>query len=236
MNLIEVRQLEVGYGDIQILWGIDLHLLPGEVISLVGSNGAGKSTLINTISGLIRPRRGEIFFEGKAITGLMPPEIVTKGIAQVPEGRKLFAGMTVWENLMIGAYTRTDKRDIEADLAFVFQLFPRLNERKRQLAGTLSGGEGQMCAIGRALMSHPKLLLIDELSLGLSPLMVDTLIQSIAQIHQKGATILLVEQDVQVALENTNRGYVLETGRINLSGKSADLLNNGMIKKAFLGI
>lgn len=234
--MLEVKGLEVAYGDIKILWGIDLEIKKGEIVSIVGANGAGKSTLIRAISGLNKPLQGKIIYEGSNITNLLPEEIVNRGISQVPEGRKLFAGMTVYENLMMGAYSRNDKKVIAEDLNFVFHLFPRLEERKKQIAGTLSGGEQQMCAIGRALMSHPKLLLIDELSLGLSPLLVDSLIDAIEQIHQRGASILLVEQDVQLALEHADRGYVLETGRITLSGDSKELLNNSKIKEAYLGI
>jgi branched-chain amino acid transport system ATP-binding protein len=234
--MLEIQGLEVAYGDIKVLWGIDVEIKEGEIVSIIGSNGAGKTTLIRTISGLNKPLQGEIVYDGSNINHLLPGEIVIKGISQVPEGRKLFAGMTVLENLMMGAYLRDDKKEIEEDLAFVFHLFPRLCERGRQIAGTLSGGEQQMCAIGRAIMCHPKLLLIDELSLGLSPLLVDSLIEAIGQIHRRGTSILLVEQDVQIALENSDRGYILETGRITLSGDSKELLNSPQVKKAYLGI
>lgn len=234
--MLEVKGLEAAYGDIKILWGIDIEIKEGEIVSIVGSNGAGKSTLIRTISGLHKPLQGEIVYDGSNITHLLPGEIVIRGISQVPEGRKLFAGMTVYENLMMGAYSLKDKKMIREDLDFVFHLFPRLCERSKQLAGTLSGGEQQMCAIGRALMSHPKLLLIDELSLGLSPILVESLIDAIEQIHRRGASILLVEQDVQIALEHADRGYVLETGRITLSGNSKELLDSPQVKKAYLGI
>jgi branched-chain amino acid transport system ATP-binding protein len=234
--MLEVKGLEAAYGDIKILWGIDIEIKEGEIVSIVGSNGAGKSTLIRTISGLHKPLQGEIVYDGSHITHLLPGEIVIRGISQVPEGRKLFAGMTVYENLMMGAYSRNDRKVIEEDLNFVFHLFPRLFERGTQLAGTLSGGEQQMCAIGRALMSHPKLLLIDELSLGLSPILVESLIDAIEQIHRRGASILLVEQDVQIALEHADRGYVLETGRITLSGNAKEVLDSPQVKKAYLGI
>jgi branched-chain amino acid transport system ATP-binding protein len=234
--MLEIRAIEVAYGDIQVLWGINLEVQQGEIVSIVGSNGAGKSTLIRTISGLIRPLRGDIFYLGTMITHLLPSQIVMKGISQVPEGRKLFAGMTVQENLMMGAYCRSNHKEIEGDLNFVYHLFPRLAERKNQIAGTLSGGEQQMSAIGRALMSHPRLLLIDELSLGLSPLLVDNLMEAIGQIHGRGASILLVEQDVQIALEHAHRGYVLETGRIVLSGRSKDMLENPEVRRSYLGI
>ena len=234
--MLEVKGLEAAYGDIKVLWGIDIEIKEGEIVSIVGSNGAGKSTLIRTISGLHKPLQGEIVYDGSHITHLLPGEIVIRGISQVPEGRKLFAGMTVYENLMMGAYSRNDRKVIEEDLNFVFHLFPRLFERGTQLAGTLSGGEQQMCAIGRALMSHPKLLLIDELSLGLSPILVESLIDAIEQIHRRGASILLVEQDVQIALEHADRGYVLETGRITLSGNAKEVLDSPQVKKAYLGI
>lgn len=235
--MLEIRGLEVAYGDIQVLWGIDLVINEGEIVSLVGSNGAGKSTLIRTISGLTRSLKGEILYDGKDITALKPSEIVALGISQVPEGRKLFSGMTVRENLMMGAYSRKGKDAIAQDQRFIYELFPRLEERKKQLAGTMSGGEQQMCAIGRALMTRPKLLLIDELSLGLSPLLVEHLLDAIEKIYERwGTSILLVEQDVQTALEHAGRGYVLETGRIVLSGLASDLLANPQIKQSYLGI
>lgn len=234
--MLEVKGLDVAYGDIQVLWGINLDIQEGEIVSVVGSNGAGKSTLIRSISGLLQILQGEILYNGAYITYLTPSQIVTRGISQVPEGRKLFSGMTVQENLMMGAYCRGNRKEIDENLYFVYHLFPRLEERRKQIAGTLSGGEQQMCAIGRALMSHPKLLLIDELSLGLSPLLVDSLLEAIEQIHQRGTSILLVEQDVQTALEHADRGYVIENGRITLSGKSQDILENSKVKSAYLGI
>lgn len=235
--MLEIRGLEVAYGDIQVLWGIDLAVHEGEIVSLVGSNGAGKSTLIRTISGLTRSFKGEIRYNGKDITTLKPSEVVALGISQVPEGRKLFSGMTVQENLAMGAYSRKNKEAIAQDLRFIYELFPRLEERKKQLAGTMSGGEQQMCAIGRALMTRPKLLLIDELSLGLSPLLVENLLEAIEKIYERwGTSILLVEQDVQTALEHAARGYVLETGRIVLSGSAGELLANPRIKQSYLGI
>lgn len=236
LAMLEVRRLEVAYGDIRVLWSVDLDIHEGEIVSLIGSNGAGKSTLIRTITGLIRPLQGGIFFDGNSITHFLPGEIVMRGISQVPEGRKLFSGMTVQENLMMGAYCRNDRKEIERDLQFVYNLFPRLEERRKQIAGTLSGGEQQMCAIGRGLMSHPKLLIVDELSLGLSPLLVDSLMHAIEEIHCRGTSILLVEQDVQIALEHADRGYVIETGRIILSGNSQSLLENPEVKRSYLGI
>jgi len=235
--MLEIRALEVAYGDIQVLWGIDLDVREGEIVSLVGSNGAGKSTLIRTISGLTRSFKGEILYNGQDITRLKTSEIVGLGISQVPEGRKLFFGMTVQENLMMGAFSRKDKEAVAQDLRFTYELFHRLEERKKQLAGTMSGGEQQMCAIGRALMTRPKLLLIDELSLGLSPLLVENLLDAIGKIYERwGTSILLVEQDVQTALEYSGRGYVLETGRIVLSGSASDLLENPRIMQSYLGI
>lgn len=234
--MLEIRGLEVGYGDIQVLWGVDLDIHEGEIVSLVGSNGSGKSTLIRTISGLVRPRKGTIRFKGDDIGGHKPSEIVSLGISQVPEGRKLFSGMTVQENLLMGAYRRSAGNGVADDLRFTYDLFPRLDERKKQLAGTMSGGEQQMCAIGRALMTRPKLLLVDELSLGLSPVLVESLMEALLQVHRRGTSILLVEQDVQIALENAHRGYVLETGRIVLSGTAEAVLENPRIKTSYLGI
>jgi branched-chain amino acid transport system ATP-binding protein len=234
--MLEIRGLEVGYGDIQVLWGVDLDIREGEIVSLVGSNGAGKSTLIRTISGTIRPRGGSISFMGADITGKKPSDIVSLGISQVPEGRKLFSGMTVQENLLMGAYRRTDRKEIEEDLKFLYGLFPRLEERRKQLAGTMSGGEQQMCAIGRALMTRPKLLLVDELSLGLSPVLVENLMEALLKVHARGTSILLVEQDVQIALENAHRGYVIETGRIVLDGDARSVLDSPRIKTSYLGI
>jgi branched-chain amino acid transport system ATP-binding protein len=234
--MLEVRGLEVGYGDIQVLWGINLEVREEEIVALVGSNGAGKSTLLRTISGLNQPFNGGIFLHEDEITSFPPRSIVMRGISQVPEGRKLFSGMKVGDNLMMGAYCRNDREGIEEDLAFIFELFPRLQEREKQIAGTLSGGEQQMCAVGRALMSRPRFMLIDELSLGLSPLLVDHLIEAIEQVHERGTGVLLVEQDVQMALEHSQRGYVIETGRITLSGNSQDLLEDPEVKRSFLGM
>lgn len=237
--MLEVRSLDFAYGDVQVLWDINISIEAGEVVALVGSNGAGKSTLLKTIAGLYRPRRGEILFDGQAITERPADERVHQGIALVPEGRQLFYGMTVRENLMIGAYARAgrDGRDeILRDLAAVYELFPELRERESQLAGTLSGGEQQMCAIGRGLMSAPKLLLIDELSLGLAPVIVDRLMETIQAIHERGVTLFLVEQDVQAAFQMAHRGYVLETGHIVQQGSSQDLLEDEAIKRAYLGI
>jgi branched-chain amino acid transport system ATP-binding protein len=234
--LLRIEGLEAGYGEIQVLWDIHLKIDRGETVSLLGSNGAGKSTLIWTITGLLKPQRGEIYFEDIALSPLSTDRIVKKGICQIPEGRRLFAGLSVRENLMMGAFSRGDKEETNRDLDWIFDLFPALAERKSQLGGTLSGGEQQMCAIGRGLMSRPQLLLIDELSLGLAPVIVDELVKTLEVIKKRGTTIFLVEQDVHLALEHTQRGYVLETGRIVLSGSSRELLNNPHVKAAYLGM
>jgi branched-chain amino acid transport system ATP-binding protein len=234
--LFKTEALEAGYGEIQVLWDIHLQIDRGEVVALLGSNGAGKSTLIWVITGLLKPRKGEIYFEDIALSSLTPDRIVKKGICQIPEGRRIFSGMSVRENLMMGSFSREDKAEVMRDLEWVFHLFPGLAERKNQLGGTLSGGEQQMCAIGRGLMSRPKLLLIDELSLGLAPVIVDELVKTLDVINKRGTTIFLVEQDVQLALEHVQRGYVLETGRIVLSGSAQELLCDPHVKTAYLGI
>jgi branched-chain amino acid transport system ATP-binding protein len=233
--LLRVDRLNVAYGDVQVLWDVSLEVRRGEMLALIGANGAGKSTLLATISGLLRPRSGRIVFDGREVTGAPADAIVQAGIAHVPQGRRLFAGLTVKQNLMLGAYTRRDAEQ-EKDLAWVFDTFPRLSERRQQLAGTMSGGEQQMCAIGRALMSRPKLLLIDEPSLGLAPVVVDDLLDVLRKVHEQGTTVLMVEQDIQTALEEADRGYVIETGHITLTGPAAELLANEDIKKAYLGI
>jgi branched-chain amino acid transport system ATP-binding protein len=208
----------------------------GEVVALIGANGAGKTTLLMTLSQLIKPRSGSVRFAGRDLTRARPEEVVGAGIVHVPQGRRLFAGLTVRENLLQGTYLRRDPAQIEEDLEWVYSLLPRLKERAKQLAGRLSGGEQQMCAIGRGLMSRPSLLLIDELSLGLAPLVVDNLLELIAEINRKGTTVLLVEQDVQVALEHAHRGYVLETGRIVQSNSAPLLLEDPRIRQAYLGL
>jgi len=235
-TLLEVKDLSSGYGQVQILWDISLEVKQGEVVALIGANGAGKTTLLYTLSQLIKPRSGSIRFAGRDLTRARPEEVVGAGIVHVPQGRRLFAGLTVRENLLQGTYLRRDSVQIEADLEWVFSLLPRLKERSNQLAGRLSGGEQQMCAIGRGLMSRPSLLLIDELSLGLAPLVVDTLLDLISQINRKGTTVLLVEQDVQVALEHAHRGYVLETGRIVQTNSAPLLLEDPKIRQAYLGL
>jgi branched-chain amino acid transport system ATP-binding protein len=233
--LLRIRNLSVAYGDVQVLWGIDLDVLPGEIVALVGANGAGKSTLLSTISGLLMPFDGDIVFDGRNIAGATTQQIVDLGIVQVPEGRRLFPAMTVRDQLLLGAFRRNDKAQVRADLTHVLDLFPRLKERINTLAGKLSGGEQQMVAIGRALMSRPRLLMIDELSLGLAPVVVEQLVEIIQQINRQGTTVLMVEQDVHTALEQATRGYVLETGRITLSGTANDLLGDERVKRAYLG-
>jgi len=237
--LLRLENLNGGYGEIQVLWDINLEVGEGEVVALIGANGAGKTTLLNTISGLVRPRHGEIYFRDQPITKLHSAQRVGMGICQIPEGRQLFSGMTVRENVLMGAYARptSEKQAVADDLEWIFRLFPELKERELQLAGTLSGGEQQMCAIGRGLMGHPALLLIDELSLGLAPVIVDRLMQVIREIfQQRRMGMLLVEQDVQVALELSTRGYCLETGHIAMEGSCSNLLASEHIRRAYLGI
>jgi branched-chain amino acid transport system ATP-binding protein len=229
--------LDAGYGDVQILWSVSLAVASGEAVALIGSNGAGKTTLLRALSGTVPTRGGRVLFKGQDITGLSPDRRVALGLAHVPEGRQVFNGMTVRENLMMGAYTRRDGRaEVQADLGRVLGLFPVLAERRDQLAGTLSGGEQQMVAIGRGLMGRPELLLIDELSLGLAPVVVERLAEAVREVHRAGTTILLVEQDVQTALEMAARGYVIANGRVAMQGASAELLRSPEIREAYLGI
>jgi branched-chain amino acid transport system ATP-binding protein len=235
--LFQVEKLTTGYGDIQVLWGVDLNVQAGEIVCLVGSNGAGKSTLLRCISGLLPPMGGRILLRGKPLSLAKPDEILEAGIAQVPEGRRLFSAMSVRNNLLMGAYLRRDGMGaIQKDLEFVFGLFPILSERIRQSAGTLSGGEQQMCAIARGIMSKPALLMIDELSLGLAPLVVERLSEALLQVNQSGISILLVEQDVMTAFELARRGFVLESGRVTLSGPTSELANNPTFQEAYMGI
>lgn len=234
--LLKIDNINVAYGDVQVLWDLELEVRQGEIVALVGANGAGKSTTLATISGLLSPKSGGIYFEGKNIAGASTQSIVEAGIAHVPEGRRLFGALTVRENLLMGAYLRKDKAGIEADLQRMFELFPRLRERFNQLAANLSGGEQQMVAIGRGMMARPKLLMIDELSLGLAPVIVESLIEIIDQVNKSGTTVLIVEQDVQTALEQATRGYVLETGHVTLSGSAPSLLEDERVKKAYLGL
>lgn len=236
-NLFRVEMLITGYGDIRVLWGVDLDVQAGEIVCLVGPNGAGKSTLLRCISGLLPSMGGRILLRGKDLSHAKPDETLQAGIAQVPEGRRLFAAMSVKNNLLMGAYLRRDGLEaIQKDLEFVFTLFPILSERMRQSAGTLSGGEQQMCAIARGLMSKPSLLMIDELSLGLAPLVVERLSEALVQVNQSGVSILLVEQDVMTAFELSRRGFVLESGRVTLSGPTSDLSSNPAFQEAYMGI
>lgn len=233
--MLVLEDVNVYYGAIHALKGISLEVYKGEIVTLIGSNGAGKSTSLKSISGLLRPKQGKLSFNGLDLASVQPQEIVTKGISQVPEGRRVFANMTVMENLELGAYLRKDKSEIKKDIVNIFNLFPRLNERKNQLSGTLSGGEQQMLAMGRALMSRPKLLLLDEPSMGLAPILVKQIFSIIKEINQTGTTILLVEQNAHMALSIAHRAYVLETGRIVLSGDAKELAASEEVRKAYLG-
>jgi len=233
--MLSVKDLNVYYGVIQALKGISFHLDQGEVVALIGANGAGKSTTLKTISGIMHPREGSIVFNGEDITSKPAQDIVKMGIVHVPEGRKIFARMTVLENLYMGAFTVNDKAQINRDIQQMFERFPRLAERKNQLGGTLSGGEQQMLTIARGLMSHPKLLLLDEPSMGLAPLLVEQIFEIIQTINEQGTTILLVEQNAQMALAVSNRAYVIETGSITIEGNGDDLLKNDSVVKAYLG-
>jgi len=233
--MLKVDNLQVYYGAIHALQGVSFHLEEGEIVALIGANGAGKSTVLNTISGILRPRAGSVTFEGQEIHTTPPQEIVRKGVIQVPEGRKIFSRMTVAENLEMGAYTHTDRATISRDMEAVFERFSRLRERRSQLGGTLSGGEQQMLAIGRGLMAHPKLLLLDEPSMGLSPILVEQIFDIIQDINEQGTSILLVEQNAQMALAIADRAYVLETGKITMRGTGDDLLKDPSVIKAYLG-
>jgi len=236
--MLRIKNLHAYYGRIKALDNVSLHVRPGEIVSLIGANGAGKTTVLNTISGLIRFSQGEIRFEDSKINGLRPEKIVAAGISQVPEGRQIFAPLTVRENLELGAYLRFKKKEnegITSDLDRVFQLFPRLKERSGQIAGTLSGGEQQMLAIGRALMAKPKLLLLDEPSMGLAPLIVKDIMNTVSELRKGGMTILMVEQNARASLTISDRGYVLETGRVVLQGPSDELMDDSDVKRAYLG-
>ncbi|MDZ4676524.1 MAG: ABC transporter ATP-binding protein [Oligoflexia bacterium] len=235
-SVLSVKNIRVKYGNIEALKGVSFEVNKGEIISLIGANGAGKSTTLRTISGLLKPVSGEILFEGKPIHGMKAHEIVRLGLLQSPEGRGIFANLTVLENLEMGAYTRKDsKAEINKDLEYVYSLFPRVKERLKQQAGTLSGGEQQMLAMSRALMGKPKLLLLDEPSLGLAPQIVDTIFNIIRKINKEGTTILLVEQNAHQALNVSHRGYVVETGEIVLTGPGKELLTNSKVREAYLG-
>lgn len=233
--MLRVEDINVYYGAIHAIKGISLEVNDGEIVALIGSNGAGKSTTLRTISGLMKPKTGRIMYDGEDITGVPAHKIVGKGLCQVPEGRHVFANMTVLENLELGAYLRTDKEGIAKDMEMVFEKFPRLLERKDQLSGTLSGGEQQMLAMARALMSRPKLLLLDEPSMGLAPLLIKEIFNIIKEINASGTTVLLVEQNANMALSIADKAYVLETGRITLSGTAAELASSEEVRKAYLG-
>lgn len=235
-NLLRVEGISAGYGDVRVLWDVSIDVNAGELVALIGSNGAGKTTLLRVLSGLLPPTDGRVLFGDREITHWPSESIVGAGIVHVPQGRHLFQGMTVEQNLMMGAYTRQDRAEVRRNLSRVYELFPVLRDRARQAAGSMSGGEQQMLAIGRGLMAGPKLLLVDELSLGLSPVAVDNILQVIDDIHAAGTTTLIVEQDVQVALEHADRGYVLENGQIALSGPAAELLRSTEVQRAYLGI
>jgi branched-chain amino acid transport system ATP-binding protein len=230
--MLEVEGLSAGYGQVAVLWDVGLEVGDAEIVALVGSNGAGKTTLLRAISGLIRPSTGEVRFDGQPLAGLRPEQIVGRGIAHVPEGRHLFQGLTVRENLMAGGYAHRDGADLERAVG----LFPRLEGLMSQIAGSLSGGEQQMCAIARGLMSRPKLLMIDELSLGLAPNLVDQIVERLGHVPEEGTSLLVVEQDVDAALRIASRGYVLETGRIAASGSSSELAEDPRVREAYLGV
>jgi branched-chain amino acid transport system ATP-binding protein len=234
--LLRVRDLNVAYGEVHVLWNVALEVRQGEIVALVGANGAGKSTLLSTISGLLQPRSGSIEFAGRQIAGAGAQRIVDLGIAHVPEGRRLFPAMSVRDQLLLGAFRRRDRSAVEADLERVLGIFPRLRERLHQLAGNLSGGEQQMVAIARGLMARPRLLMIDELSLGLAPVLIEHLMDTIGQLNADGMTILIVEQDVQAALERATRGYVLDTGHIVLSDDADSLVRDERVRQAYLGV
>jgi branched-chain amino acid transport system ATP-binding protein len=236
MATLEVRDINTYYGNIHALQGVSIVVRDGEIVTLIGANGAGKSTTLRTISGILQPRQGQITLDGRQINGLPPHRIVELGVCQVPEGRRIFPRMTVLENLEMGAFARKDRGQLGADLDRVFELFPRLKERVGQKGGTLSGGEQQMLAIGRALMSRPKILLLDEPSMGLAPILVETIFRTVQEINQQGVTVLLVEQNALMALQVANRGYVLETGAIVLDDTAVNLRENETVQKAYLGI
>lgn len=235
MSLLEVKDLVVSYGGIEALKGISFSVDEGQIVTLIGANGAGKSTTLRAITGIVPVKSGTILYNGEDITGMDTQKVVERGIALVPEGRRVFANLTVLENLKIGAYLRKDTAQIQKDIEYIYKLFPRLEERSWQLAGTLSGGEQQMLAVGRALMAKPKMILMDEPSMGLSPLLVKEIFAIIQEVNKQGITILLVEQNAKMALAISDRAYVLETGNISIEGNAADLLNDPRVKKAYLG-
>jgi branched-chain amino acid transport system ATP-binding protein len=236
MSLLDIKSIDIYYGDVQVVYGVALHIDEGEIISMIGANGAGKSTILKCISGLINTTSGEMYFNNEPIQNIPPEQVVDKGIIQIPEGRRLFTLMTVEENLEVGAFNREADKVKEETLKEVYNLLPRLEERKKQLAITLSGGEQQMLAIGRGLMSKPKLLMLDEPSLGLAPILIRDIFETIKKISEQGVTVLLVEQDVRHSLSMSDRGYVLEHGRIAMEGSGQDLLENPHIRDAYLGV
>lgn len=236
MITLDVENVHTYYGHIHALKGISFTVEQGEIVTLIGANGAGKSTTLKTISGLLRPRQGRILLEGNDLGAYPAHEIVARGVVQVPEGRRIFGRLSVTENLEMGAYTVTDRAEIARRMDFVFTIFPRLKERRHQTGGTLSGGEQQMLAIGRALMAQPRIMLMDEPSMGLAPVLVESIYEVISDLHQKGTTILLVEQNARMALSVANRGYVLETGHIVLEGSAQDLMTNPQVQAAYLGL
>jgi branched-chain amino acid transport system ATP-binding protein len=235
MNLLDVKNLQVSYGGIQAVRGIDFHIEQGELVTLIGANGAGKTTTLKTLVGMVKKSGGGIEFDGKDCASIAPHDFVRNGLVMVPEGRGIFARLTVEENLKMGAYYRNDKAQIQDELTRIYDLFPRLKERFRQLAGTLSGGEQQMVAMGRAMLSKPKLLLLDEPSMGLAPIIVQKIFEIIRMVAAEGVTMLLVEQNARLALEVSQRGYVMESGKITIGGPAADLLNDERVRNAYLG-
>lgn len=236
MALLKMSGIKVAYGNVEVLHGIDLHVDEGEIVCILGANGAGKSTTLLSISGLVRPNAGEILYDGKPLLKMRSHDVVSQGIAQSPEGRRVFGAMTVLENLNLGAFRIRNSALVSSTLEWIFDLFPRLMERKNQLAGTLSGGEQQMLAIGRALMAQPRLLLLDEPSLGLAPLLVRSIFDTVKAINKKGVTVLLVEQNARAALKLATRGYVLEVGKVVLEDSAANLLANSSVREAYLGV
>ena len=235
MSILHVEDLNVYYGSIHAVKGISFDVEEGEIVTLIGANGAGKSTTLNTVAGLLKPREGKVEFEGESLLGIPPHKIVSRGMALCPEGRRAFLQMSVRDNLEMGAFTRTDSAEVADSLEMVFERFPRLKEREGQSAGTLSGGEQQMLAMGRALMSKPRLLMLDEPSMGLAPILVQEIFNIIKALHEAGTTVLLVEQNARMALSIADRAYVLETGKVSMSGNAADLANDERVKQAYLG-
>ena len=235
MSILHVEDLNVYYGSIHAVKGISFDVEEGEIVTLIGANGAGKSTTLNTVAGLLKPREGKVEFEGESLLGIPPHKIVSRGMALCPEGRRVFLQMSVRDNLEMGAFTRTDSAEVSDSLEMVFERFPRLKEREGQSAGTLSGGEQQMLAMGRALMSKPRLLMLDEPSMGLAPILVQEIFNIIKALHDAGTTVLLVEQNARMALSIADRAYVLETGKVSMSGNAADLANDERVKQAYLG-